>query len=201
MWWSHHLDLPSWNPLSILALSAFINNRWKKQNPILSRHPSQSIYSQTAVTINMVFLLSLMLSICLATNYRIRPYLFLCQTPRVPYPSAEEKNHRKSSKTKSRGNVAAAAGTRFDERRVFVERRWYDFVICMRLIVKYLFFCNACWCNNETFILVFKPVFKKYFFVLMSDGLASHILIQVCGDEKAFHQNLIPCVLAHLIRR
>ena len=35
----------------------------------------------------------------------------------------------------------------------------------------------------------------------MSDGLASHILIQVCGDEKAFHQNLIPCVLAHLIRR
>ena len=112
----------------------------KKQNPILSRHPSQSIYSQTAVTINLVFLLSLMLSICLATNYRIRPYLFLCQTPRVPYPSAEEKNHRKSSKTKSRGNVAAAAGTRFDERRVFVERRWYDFVICMRLIVKYLFF-------------------------------------------------------------
>ena len=142
-----------------------------------------------------------MLSICLATNYRIRPYLFLCQTPRVPYPSAEEKNHRKSSKTKSRGNVAAAAGTRFDERRVFVERRWYDFVICMRLIVKYLFFvtlADVIMKHLSSFLNLFS---KSTFFVLMSDGLASHILIQVCGDEKAFHQNLIPCVLAHLIRR
>ena len=45
--------------------------------------------------------------------------------------------------------------------------RWASLVrLCHLYAVdcKVSFFCNARWCNNETFILVFKPVFKKYFF-------------------------------------